>query len=55
MDFNKLNNDIFAVGYGNNDEFGDSGFICIWNLKSPTQPELIRKINSSVLSVAFSL
>jgi hypothetical protein len=54
MDFNKINNDILAVVYGFNSDIGDSGYIVIWNVKSPNQPELIKKTNSSVLSVAFS-
>jgi WD40 repeat protein len=54
MDMNKINQDILVVVYGCITDLGDSGYIVVWNLKSPNQPELIKKTNSSVLSVAFS-
>lgn len=58
MDFNKMNHDLLAVGYGEYDmnkiEHKNSGLIAFWTLKNPNFPEKMIRTENSVTSCAFS-
>lgn len=55
LDWNPLNEDILAVGYGKF-YFTDSttGIIMIWNIKNPVQPERHYDISAAITSLQFS-
>ena len=55
LTWNKLNPDLFAVGYGQF-EFSDqkSGLVCCWSLKNPEYPERIYTCSEGVTTVDFS-
>ncbi|KAI4825554.1 hypothetical protein KUCAC02_021234 [Chaenocephalus aceratus] len=55
MAWNKDNQDILAVGYGDCDpETQTPGLICCWSLKNPTWPERVFQCKRSVTSLDFS-
>ncbi|XP_034091989.1 WD repeat-containing protein 78 isoform X3 [Gymnodraco acuticeps] len=55
MAWNKDNQDILAVGYGDCDpETQTPGLICCWSLKNPTWPERVFQCKCSVTSLDFS-
>eukprot|EP00794_Sanderia_malayensis_P008014 gene8013-8873_t len=53
MAWNKVNNDLLAVGYGN---FGSAnqGLVCCWSLKNPEYPERCYHLHAAVTSIDFS-
>ncbi|KAK1887985.1 WD repeat-containing protein 78 [Dissostichus eleginoides] len=55
MAWNKDNQDILAVGYGDCDpEAQTPGLICCWSLKNPTWPERVFQCKCCVTSLDFS-
>ncbi|XP_055701701.1 dynein axonemal intermediate chain 4 [Phlebotomus papatasi] len=55
----ETNRDILAVGYGlfylePNQEQPDDGYVCIWSIKNPVNPERKFKFNAPVTALAFS-
>ncbi|XP_024908248.1 dynein axonemal intermediate chain 4 isoform X3 [Cynoglossus semilaevis] len=55
MAWNKKNQDILAVGYGELDSTGvEPGLICCWSLKNPTWPERVVHCHRAVTALDFS-
>jgi len=56
MVWNKVNQDLLAVGYGENGTESDGkGLACIWSIKNPEHPERLFKLASAVTSLDFSV
>ncbi|KAG7524804.1 hypothetical protein JOB18_017068 [Solea senegalensis] len=55
MAWNKKNQDLLAVGYGEFDNINmKPGLVCCWSLKNPTWPERVIHCDSAVTSLDFS-
>jgi len=55
MAWNKLNQNLLAVGYGNFGADGnEDGLICCWSLKNPEFPERMYRLASAVTALDFS-
>ncbi|XP_065069887.1 dynein axonemal intermediate chain 4-like isoform X2 [Rhopilema esculentum] len=55
MAWNKANQDLLAVGYGNfGSDSNEEGLICCWSLKNPEFPERLYHLPSAVTALDFS-
>eukprot|EP00605_Chrysophyceae_sp_TOSAG23-4_P002671 GSChrysophyteH1.ASY1.ANO1.2947.1 assembled CDS len=55
MVWNKVNQDLLAVGYGKLDNFHDnSGLVLFWSLRNPEYPEKVLRTPSPVTAMEFS-